>query len=112
MDELPVAIKKQIAERLKEVEKGLARYSPTAFVPWSAQAGVEPTGFQPEPTRNMGVQQSPSMQRIMEKHQDVPVVIAPPVTGAAAMALQARAQLLKQGMADKPPDGMTSKRKV
>jgi hypothetical protein len=98
-DEVPSPIKKQVADRIREVEEALIKPPVTVN-----------THFVPRETTH-GVVQSASMQRIIEAHPDVPVVQAIPVTPAAAQALAARQAAINSGMKEKPEPGRTSPRK-
>jgi hypothetical protein len=99
-DEVPSAIKKQVADRIREVEEVLTTIPPLA----------RPLFNVPHETNSAPVQAA-SMQRIMEAHPDVPVNQAVPATPAAAAALQQRAALISQSMKEKPEMGRTSPRK-
>jgi hypothetical protein len=131
-EEVPASLKKELAERLKEIEAQMeAIAQPRITVPRGtplkeieaqmeaiAQSRITVPRGTPQPVivdaslPPNAVQQSPSMQRLMQQHPDVPVVIAQPTTPAAAMALQQRAELLRKGMSEKPEPGFSAKRKI
>lgn len=106
-EEIPISLKKTIAERIREVEENLMAKPVPVFQPYIREQGNKNV-----PRETNEVPQAPSMQRIMAAHPEVPVVTAPaPQTPAAALALQQRAELLKRSLSDKPEPGRTAPRK-
>lgn len=103
-DEVPQPIKKMVADRIREVEEALINPPVQTWTSNVASMGHLP----PVPTIPHAGQQAPSMQRIIDANPDV---VAPPVTQAAAIALQKRAQLVMSAQAEKPEPGRTSPRK-
>jgi hypothetical protein len=97
-DEVPTPIKKQVADRIRDVEGTLTPQPMTGIV-------------RPGPA-GIPSQQSPSMQRIMAAHPDVQIVTAvEPQTPAAAEALAKRANIINARANEKPEPGRTSPRK-
>lgn len=108
-DEVPGPIKKIVAKRIRDVEANLTVVTP------SVPRGTPQLAPSLPPAISLGpnaAQQSPSMQRIMAAHPEVPVVVAAPTTPAAAAALQQRAAIIHKGLSsDKPEPGRSGPRK-
>lgn len=97
-DDVQAPIKKLVADRIREVESALnCAPQQAAGIVRSAAA---PTSLQ-----------SPSMQRIMAAHPDVPINAVEPSTPAAAAALQQRAAIINARGNEKPEAGRSNPRK-
>ena len=98
-DDVPTPIKKLVADRIREVEGALTKDAQQPMgVVRNVSAGTAPL-------------QSPSMQRIMAAHPDVPVIAVEPATPAAAEALAKRAAIINGREREKPEAGRSSPRK-
>lgn len=130
-EEVPVAIKKIVGDRMRDVEKEFSakRANPPPFVgnypvvvpdhPDRNPSGYTAAIPQANPSYGAPVYipiqdgsppQAPSMQRIIQANPDI---IKPPVpvTPAAAAALQQRAKLMQGALNEKPEEGRNSPRK-
>lgn len=107
MEKLPAAIKKLVADRIREVEANL---STQVVVPRGTPQLVAPYPLAVPPSCVPGVPpQAPSMQRIIDDNPGI--IPPPPVTAAAAEALQRRQQAIKSGTSEKPEPGRSGPRK-
>lgn len=98
-DEVPQAIKKLVADRIREVE---GSFTKPALAPMTHFVSTH--NYPPQETR-----QAPSMQKIMEQNPDL--IPPAPVTQAAVQALQSRAKLIQGRENEKPEPGRTGPRK-
>jgi len=105
-EDVPGPIRTLIAKRIREVEASIT--APAIVVPRGTPSQPVITA----PPAPIGIaQQSPSMQRIMQSHPEVPVTLATPVTPAASEALQKRADIINGRLKEKPEAGRTGPRK-
>lgn len=102
-EEVPIVIKKQVADRIREVEEGLV--AKPIMQPILPRIELTPESQQ------FVAKQAPSMQRIMAANPDLIPVPAVAVTPAAAAALQQRAALINGAGNEKPEPGRKSPRK-
>lgn len=105
---LPMATKRAISDRIKEVEQRLSIPLPGRVAPAAMPQNIPPHL----------VGQAPSTIAAMMKHPDLasPIPEPPPVaviaqTPAAMAAVNARADAIAAGMSGKPEKGRTSPRK-
>ena len=100
-EEVPLPIKKMVADRIRDVEGKLN--APSVHVQLQ-----QPLPQWQAPVSAEIAKQAPSMQRIIAAHPDVPIPVATP---AAAQALAQRANAIHSGMSEKAEAGRTSPRK-
>lgn len=105
-DKLPLEIKKEVAERIKEVEATLiVTHIPPPYRP---QVIPPPVSFIRTTT-----DQAPSTQKILDEMAMNPVPVAPVLASSpvAAQALSARNESIRKGMSGRPEPGRTSPKK-